>query len=153
MPIFNIQFKERSTLDGVYTFGTLSKTEKKTRTRDTNNRKRHPKASRRGSLEKTIGTRPDFKMASCAGANNSTGPLEFTLEIPFPSEREASIAARSLSPDPEPRKGGISKALSVSDGGLSVKWTADEARILRVSVNSFLDHLALVLETMDEFGP
>lgn len=33
------------------------------------------------------------------------------------------------------------------------RWTADEARILRVSVSSFLDHLSLVMETMDAFGP
>lgn len=33
------------------------------------------------------------------------------------------------------------------------RWSADEARILRVSVNSFLDHLSLVLETMQMFGP
>lgn len=32
------------------------------------------------------------------------------------------------------------------------RWRADEARILRVSVNSFLDHLSLVLETMEMFG-
>lgn len=34
----------------------------------------------------------------------------------------------------------------------SRRWSADEARILRVSVNSFLDHLSLVLETMEMFG-
>lgn len=33
------------------------------------------------------------------------------------------------------------------------RWRADEARILRVSVSSFLDHLSLVLETMEMFGP
>uniref|UniRef100_A0A672IBJ7 Uncharacterized protein n=1 Tax=Salarias fasciatus TaxID=181472 RepID=A0A672IBJ7_SALFA len=33
------------------------------------------------------------------------------------------------------------------------RWTADEARILRVSVSSFLDHLSLVLQTMQSFGP
>lgn len=33
------------------------------------------------------------------------------------------------------------------------RWSADEARILRVSVNSFLDHLSLILETMEMFGP
>ncbi|KAG5835276.1 hypothetical protein ANANG_G00271830 [Anguilla anguilla] len=69
------------------------------------------------------------------------------------NEYPANIALRSLLPDREPRKGGISKDLSVSDNAMSVKWTADEARILRVSVGSFLDHLALVLETMEEFGP
>uniref|UniRef100_A0A3Q3WB59 L antigen family member 3 n=1 Tax=Mola mola TaxID=94237 RepID=A0A3Q3WB59_MOLML len=73
-----------------------------------------------------------------------------SLEVPFPSSREAVIALRSLSPDREPRKGGISKQLTVS--GSTLSWSADEARILRVSVNSFLDHLSLVLETMEMFG-
>ncbi|KAL7846661.1 hypothetical protein SRHO_G00216410 [Serrasalmus rhombeus] len=82
-------------------------------------------------------------MASNMGARNSDGQLQFTLEVPFPSQREASIAVQSLIPDCEPRKGGITKTLSVSANILSVKWTAEEARILRVSVVSFLDHLAL----------
>ncbi|GCB84716.1 hypothetical protein scyTo_0025465, partial [Scyliorhinus torazame] len=75
------------------------------------------------------------------------------LCVPFPSALEAQIALGSLAPDLEPRKGGISKVLSVRDCQLRVHWEADEARILRVSVSSFLDHLALVLETMDRFGP
>lgn len=33
------------------------------------------------------------------------------------------------------------------------KWEAREARMLRVSVNGFLDHLALVTQTLAEFGP
>lgn len=85
--------------------------------------------------------------------NDGTGKLEFSLDVPFPSSREAVIALQSLSPDREPRKGGISKQLTVSGSTLSVRWSADEARILRVSVNSFLDHLSLVLETMEMFGP
>lgn len=108
-----------------------------------------------------------------------------SLDVPFPSSREATIALRSLSPDKEPRKGGISKLITVSGSTLSVwdylpwllhslyqtepqhlcpfctknpslcfrRWSADEARILRVSVNSFLDHLSLVMETMEMFGP
>ncbi|KAK9532132.1 hypothetical protein VZT92_009534 [Zoarces viviparus] len=85
--------------------------------------------------------------------NHQTGKLEFSLDVPFPSSLEASIALRSLSPDREPRKGGISKHLAVTGSTLSVKWSADEARVLRVSVNSFLDHLTLVMETMQMFGP
>uniref|UniRef100_A0A3Q3FUE2 L antigen family member 3 n=1 Tax=Labrus bergylta TaxID=56723 RepID=A0A3Q3FUE2_9LABR len=81
-----------------------------------------------------------------AERNCETGKLE-SLDVPFPSSGEAAIALRSLSPDREPRKGGISKELAVSGSTLS-RWSADEARILRVSVNSFLDHLSLVLETM-----
>ncbi|XP_015251694.1 L antigen family member 3-like [Cyprinodon tularosa] len=82
-----------------------------------------------------------------------TGKLGFLLDVPFPSAREATIALRSLSPDREPRRGGINKHLSVSESTLSVRWSADEARILRVSVNSFLDHLSLIVETMDLFAP
>ncbi|XP_068190941.1 L antigen family member 3-like [Antennarius striatus] len=86
-------------------------------------------------------------------AKQETEKLEFSLNVPFPSANEATIALRSLSPDREPRKGGISKQMSVCGDTLSVRWSADEARILRVSVNSFLDHLSLVLETMEMFGP
>ncbi|XP_056395747.1 EKC/KEOPS complex subunit LAGE3 isoform X2 [Hyla sarda] len=75
------------------------------------------------------------------------------LHVPFPCPREAQIAHDSLSPDAEPRKGGVSKTLSVTDNVLHVHWRADEARILRVSVSSFLDHLSLVVQTMDRFGP
>ncbi|XP_055063688.1 L antigen family member 3-like [Paramisgurnus dabryanus] len=92
-------------------------------------------------------------MAASSSENGSNGKLEFFLKVPFPSEREAAIALQSLSPDPEPRKGGITKDLDVAGQTLSVRWTADEARILRVSVSSFLDHLSLVMETMDAFGP
>ncbi|MED6268797.1 hypothetical protein CHARACLAT_026188 [Characodon lateralis] len=85
--------------------------------------------------------------------NLETNKLEFFLDVPFPSSHEATIALRSLAPDKEPRRGGISKQLSVSGSTLSVRWSADEARILRVSVSSFLDHLLLVVETMEVFGP
>ncbi|XP_047228987.1 L antigen family member 3-like isoform X2 [Girardinichthys multiradiatus] len=83
--------------------------------------------------------------------NLETSKLEFFLDVPFPSSHEATIALRSLAPDKEPRRGGISKQLSVS--GSTLRWSADEARILRVSVSSFLDHLSLVVETMEVFGP
>uniref|UniRef100_A0A3Q3A5R7 L antigen family member 3 n=1 Tax=Kryptolebias marmoratus TaxID=37003 RepID=A0A3Q3A5R7_KRYMA len=91
--------------------------------------------------------------AGPAACRRSSARPWASLDVPFPSSREATIALRSLSPDREPRRGGISKHLSVSGSTLSVRWSADEARILRVSVNSFLDHLSLVIETMEMFGP
>uniref|UniRef100_A0A3P9L8Z6 L antigen family member 3 n=1 Tax=Oryzias latipes TaxID=8090 RepID=A0A3P9L8Z6_ORYLA len=87
-------------------------------------------------------------MAANGEENSEPGKLG-SLDVPFPSPREATIALSSLSPDREPRRGGISKHLSVSG---STRWSADEARILRVSVCSFLDHLQLVVETMEKFG-
>ncbi|XP_015197710.2 L antigen family member 3-like [Lepisosteus oculatus] len=92
-------------------------------------------------------------MAVHGSETSGQAKLEFALRIPFPSEREARIALQSLSPDREPRRGGIGKEMRAADNVLSVTWAADEARILRVSVGSFMDHLALVLETMEEFGP
>ncbi|KAM3909907.1 EKC/KEOPS complex subunit LAGE3-like [Leptodactylus fuscus] len=80
-------------------------------------------------------------------------PLQFQLNVPFPSSREAQIAHDTLSPDAEPRKGGVSKTLTITDHVLHVHWQAEEARILRVSVSSFLEHLSLVVKTMDRFGP
>ncbi|XP_030048296.1 EKC/KEOPS complex subunit LAGE3 [Microcaecilia unicolor] len=80
-------------------------------------------------------------------------PLSFTLTVPFPSCLEAQIAHDTLAPDAEPRRGGITKQLSVNRNILHVQWQADEARILRVSVSSFLDLLSLTVQTMDRFGP
>ncbi|XP_067881723.1 L antigen family member 3-like isoform X3 [Heterodontus francisci] len=88
-----------------------------------------------------------------AAVANGGNRLQFNLSVPFPSVLEAQIALGSLKPDAEPRKGGISKTLARRGSQLQVHWEADEARILRVSVNAFLDHLALVLQTMDRFGP
>ncbi|XP_041037399.1 L antigen family member 3-like [Carcharodon carcharias] len=91
--------------------------------------------------------------AASEAVANGGNRLQFDLSVPFPSVLEAQIALGSLMPDSEPRKGGISKALSLRGSELRVHWEAEEARILRVSVSSFLDHLALVLQTMDRFGP
>ncbi|XP_061470151.1 EKC/KEOPS complex subunit LAGE3 [Rhineura floridana] len=95
-----------------------------------------------------------MEVAAAAGGTAARGSgLAFELSIPFPSSSLARIALGSLAPDPEPRKGGISKELSVTEDILHVQWRADEARILRVSISSFLEHLSLVVETMDLFGP
>ncbi|XP_034048107.1 EKC/KEOPS complex subunit Lage3 isoform X2 [Thalassophryne amazonica] len=90
-------------------------------------------------------------MAAVGENHQQEEKLRFSVDIPFPSAREASVALKSLSPDEEPRRGGISKRLTVCDNIL--RWSAAEARTLRVSVSSFLDHLALVMETMQIFSP
>ncbi|XP_019745683.1 L antigen family member 3-like isoform X2 [Hippocampus comes] len=84
--------------------------------------------------------------------DDQASKLEFSLDVPFPSARQAAVALGSLSPDREPRRGGVHKRLTLTGSVLNVKWRADEARVLRVSVNSFLDHLSLVLETMHAFS-
>ncbi len=77
--------------------------------------------------------------------------MEFELCVPFKSAREASIAYDALRVDPEPKRGGTKKVLSVEDNLLKVRITCTEAKTLRVSVNSFFDLLYLVNQTIEEF--
>uniref|UniRef100_X1YTL4 L antigen family member 3 n=1 Tax=Capitella teleta TaxID=283909 RepID=X1YTL4_CAPTE len=75
------------------------------------------------------------------------------MRVPFPSAREAEIAFNSLRVDAEPRRGGTKRSLRLETDALLVHWVAKEARSLRVSVNGFLEHLNLVVLTMEQFGP
>ncbi|XP_022307097.1 EKC/KEOPS complex subunit LAGE3-like isoform X2 [Crassostrea virginica] len=79
--------------------------------------------------------------------------LKVDLCIPFPSEKEAQIAYGTLSVDAEPKRGGVKKELKVKGNVLNVHFESLEARMIRVGVNSFFDHLNLVIETMEQFGP
>ena len=78
--------------------------------------------------------------------------LKAELNIPFACTQHAQIAFNTLSVDSEPRKNLIRKKLVLKDNLLTVSWTSKEARILRVSINSFFDHLNSVLETIQLFG-
>uniref|UniRef100_A0A8D2DCR2 L antigen family member 3 n=1 Tax=Sciurus vulgaris TaxID=55149 RepID=A0A8D2DCR2_SCIVU len=80
-------------------------------------------------------------------------PHMFALRVPFPSPLEAEIAHGSLSPDVEPHQGVIEKELTVRGNVLAIKWTAEDARLLRISIINCLEHLSLVLRTMQHFGP
>ena len=73
------------------------------------------------------------------------------LTVPFPSVRHAKIAYNSLRVDKEPKRGGCSKELSLEGNKLVVHFKAKEARFLRVAVNSFLEFLTLVTETIEQF--
>lgn len=75
------------------------------------------------------------------------------ISVPFLTESEAQIACNSLSVDPEPKRGGVKKELTVKENVLHAKMSSPEAKTLRVSANSFLEHLTLVVETIAAFGP
>ena len=75
------------------------------------------------------------------------------LNVPFPTERYAEIAYNTLRVDKEPNRGGCKKTISVNKCVLTIALEAKEARVLRMASNSIFDHLALVTETMDRFGP
>lgn len=82
-----------------------------------------------------------------------TEKLSLDLSVPFNTAREAEIAYGSLSVDAEPRRGGVKKHMNVKESILNVHFEAQEAKSLRVGVNTFFDHLGLVVKTIDQFGP
>ena len=78
--------------------------------------------------------------------------MEVKVSVPFCDERQATIAYNSFRVEVEPPRSKVSRALSVDGSNLVVVFTSPEGRNLRVSVNSFLEHLALVAETIRQFG-
>ncbi len=85
------------------------------------------------------------------------GAMEASLCVPFAQSRHARAAFNALRVDPEPKRSGVKRELGVqeagSDGGaaLEVKFHASDPRALRVSLNSFLDLLSLVVDTIHKF--
>ena len=84
------------------------------------------------------------------------------LVVPFANAKHAQIVLKTLEVDQEPRRELISKRLSLVAGDeeedskaaptqLKAEWTARESRLLRVSVNALIDHIQLILETIDQF--
>lgn len=82
-----------------------------------------------------------------------TKHLSIDIAVPFDTSREAKIAYGSLSVDAEPRRGGVKKCMKLKENILNVHFEAQEAKSLRVGVNSFFDHLGLVVKTIQQFGP
>ena len=83
-------------------------------------------------------------------ANQSA--MDVKVSIPFCDERQATIVYNSFRVEVEPPRSKVSRTLSVDGSNLVVIFSSSEIRNLRVSVNSFLEHLALVAETIKQFG-
>lgn len=79
-----------------------------------------------------------------------------TLSVPFPTSRLASTALKAIQVDAE-RSPLVRRQLSLAPGTdgddthfLKVDYRATTNRMLRVSVNSFMDSLRLVVEVMEQ---
>ncbi|KAI8318968.1 transcription factor Pcc1 [Martensiomyces pterosporus] len=79
-------------------------------------------------------------------------PHATVLTIPFGDARLASIAKESLSVDREISGDKISRQISTDGANLVVTFHADSLRMLRVSVNGFMDSLILVTKTIEAFA-
>jgi len=55
--------------------------------------------------------------------------------------------------DKEPKRTGSCRVFSRKGSDLVVQFEAIEAKHLRVSVNTFFDHLKVCVKTIDRFGP
>ena len=54
--------------------------------------------------------------------------------------------------DPEPPRSNMKKEMRVENTDLVVDFQCNEAKTMRVSVNSFFDLLNLVVQTVDQFA-
>ncbi len=80
--------------------------------------------------------------------------LKAELTIPFSCIEHARIVFNTLNVDQEPRKNLIRKSLALDEANcqLQVVWIAKEARILRISLSTFLNNLNSVIETIQQFS-
>ncbi|KAI9252146.1 CTAG/Pcc1 family [Sporodiniella umbellata] len=74
-----------------------------------------------------------------------------TLEIPFSTERLASIAARVLDVDKELKPDQVKRTISTEENVLLVRFECYTTKMLRVAVNSFIECLTMVTRTMEAF--
>ncbi|KAF2483982.1 transcription factor Pcc1-domain-containing protein [Neohortaea acidophila] len=91
-------------------------------------------------------------------------PHSLTIEIPFPSQRLATAALRSLAVDQElsalvkrdfdlvSATNGLSGDIAQPDSNavLQVHYKATTPRMLRVAVNGFFESLSVVVQVMEE---
>ncbi|XP_032185639.1 EKC/KEOPS complex subunit LAGE3-like [Mustela erminea] len=106
-------------------------------------------APQAGQGPQALGPGGDAAPAPVAAASRL---LEFTLTVPFRSPLEADMARRSLAPHAQRHGGVVHKELAVNGSALAVRWTAEDPVFFRISINSFLDQLSLVIRNIRGFG-
>ncbi|XP_075211812.1 uncharacterized protein LOC142318971 isoform X2 [Lycorma delicatula] len=97
-----------------------------------------------------------FSLSVCVNRSLVMGGvtlLKVCLEVPFPGNTEAEIVYNTLRVDKEPPRSNVQKVLSVEGNKVIAKFTGPGAKELRTAVNSFMDYLILVIETVKRFGP
>ncbi|XP_028744298.1 EKC/KEOPS complex subunit LAGE3-like [Peromyscus leucopus] len=74
--------------------------------------------------------------------------LEFSVTVPFRSAVEADMARRSLVSNSRRQQVMVQQELTVNDSILSVRWTTEDPVLFRISINTFLDQLSLVMRNI-----
>ena len=82
----------------------------------------------------------------------SAKTMDTKVIIPFQDCKQATIAYNSLRVEIEPSRSKVKRSLEVVDNNLVASFTAEDVRSLRVSVNSFFEHVVLITNTIQQFG-
>lgn len=79
--------------------------------------------------------------------------LDYKLEIciPFEHADQASIARKSLEPDPQLKQDELHVTYLVKDDNLIVIYEGISDRVLRVAVSNTLDNIKTIIECIEEF--
>lgn len=74
------------------------------------------------------------------------------LNFPLASARHANIVFNTVKIDKEPKKT-VQRLENVRDNVLHVHFEAEEAKFLRVAVESYIEKINLILQTIQRFDP
>jgi len=83
--------------------------------------------------------------------NRDEKPYKINFEFPFDCEEHAIIASKTLMVDAEPKRSNTNRRFSVDNNLLRVEILSEEPKYLRVATNALLDHLHLIIETIELF--
>ncbi|ORX45046.1 transcription factor Pcc1 [Piromyces finnis] len=77
---------------------------------------------------------------------------QLTIRIPYPEERYAEIAAKTLNVDKELKENVIRRSITTEKNVLIINFECTNAKSLRTSTQNIMELLTLITKTMNEFG-
>jgi EKC/KEOPS complex subunit PCC1/LAGE3 len=74
------------------------------------------------------------------------------LNFPFATARHAEVVYNTVRIDKEPKKT-VQRVETVDKNMLNVRFEAEEAKFMRVAVESYIEKINLILRTIQRFDP
>ena len=74
------------------------------------------------------------------------------LSFPFVTTRHAEIIYNTVRVDKEPKKT-VQRTETLDNNILNVRFEAEEAKFMRVAVESYIEKINLILRTIQRFDP
>uniref|UniRef100_A0A8C8YQE5 L antigen family member 3 n=1 Tax=Prolemur simus TaxID=1328070 RepID=A0A8C8YQE5_PROSS len=111
---------------------------------------------------------PDSQSGSSSPGQGGPGTLEVqggpagpgcprgreTMGAAAASALHAEMALRSVASDAQRHQQlAVQKEFRVNGSALAVRWASEDTGLLRISINSFLDHLSLVMRSIHRIWP